>query len=632
MKTRGISKNKLKGGSELKGVILKSSEGVRSTKSLFKDAEKKYKILFDNAPVGISIVDLNRNVVEANAALKKIAGISEKGLKKGLHKKRKYLYADGTEMPDDQVPTYLALKENRLIKDVEIGIIDDNNDTLWVQVSVAPLDEKSNMGVVITQDITEQKLAEEKLRTSETEYRSLFENSIMGISQVKPDGTFIRINKAYAEMYGYPDVATMMKRHSSSSELYSNPEDRKRVFEILDRSDYMPPTEFELIRSNGEKFWALVAAKPVKDNTGKLLYLQAEHFDITSRKNLENEMYTASLYARNLIEASPDSLVTINSDGKITDVNSSTEKTTGLTRMELIGTDFSNYFTDPAKAREGYKTVFLKGKVTDFPLTLRHTSSRTIDVLYNATLFRNEFGEVQGVFAAARDVTERKKMEEELRKSQELLEKLNQHMVDIIETERKQISLNLHDNLGQKLTAINLDIEWLKSRIGVQSTIVREKIKDMSQMIKETIENIREISSLLRPAILFDLGLVAAIKYQLNTFEKQSGIKCHFYYEPEKKLPNDRISLIIYRIVQESLTNIARHSGATEMATKLVILNTKVEVIITDNGIGISRESVNSLESMGIAGMKERVKLVNGKITLRGYKGSGTRIKVIIPI
>ena len=476
------------------------------------------------------------------------------------------------------------------------------------------------------------KQAEEALEEREAEYRSLFENSIMGISQSYPDGGFKRINKAYAEMYGYPDTSTMMKEVSSNVEmLYFHSEDREKVLEILDKTGHMPPTEFELNRRNGEKFWALVSARKVKDNAGKLLYLQAEHRDITSRKKLEKDMYSASLYARSLIEASLDPLITINAEGKITDVNLSTEKITGITRKKLIGSDFADYFENPDKARTGYKTVFSEGMVKDYPLTILHKSRRKIDVLYNATLFKNEKGEIQGIFAA-RDITDLKKMEEELLKSHELLEKLNQHLINAIEEERNQIALNLHDDLGQKLTAINLDIAWLKGRVGVQSKTVLEKFEEMSTMIKETIESIKETSSFLRPAILFDLGLVPAIKSQLDKFEKQTGIKCHFYFRPQDFLLEDRLALILYRILQESLTNIARHSGASKADVNLYVLKNKIEMIIKDDGTGIEKNKVNSFKSLGIAGIKERVKSVDGKITITGVHGSGTLIRVAIPL
>jgi PAS domain S-box-containing protein len=141
--------------------------------------------------------------------------------------------------------------------------------------------------------------------------------------------------------------------------------------------------------------------------------------DVTERKQAELALKKASLYTRSLIEASLDPLVTISREGKITDVNEATEKVTGVPRQRLIGTDFSDYFTQPEMARSGYRQVFADGSVTDYPLALRHASGKLTEVLYNASVFKSEAGEVEGVFAAARDVTERKRAEDEVRKLNE---------------------------------------------------------------------------------------------------------------------------------------------------------------------------------------------------------------------
>jgi PAS domain S-box-containing protein len=605
------------------------TERKNSERKLFEFGER-YRLLLENSGLGIGYYGLDGKILMFNhQAIINLGGKPKdyigKNVTEVFGKEAGQIYIDRFK---------LASASEKPLK-FEDNVNLDGKPGWYMSTITRIFDQFGNIdGVqVIADNITERQSIEEKIRTSEAEYRGLFENSIMGISQTYPHGGYKRINKAYAEMYGYPDIETMLKEVSDSIiKRFSNPDNRQRVIEILGKDGFMPPTEFELKKRNGDKFWALVSAKQVKDDTGKLLYLQADHIDITDRKELEKEMYSSALYARNLIEASLDPLFTINSDGKITDVNSSTEKITGLSRKNLIGSDFLDYFTEPDKAREGYKIVFLKGEVKDYPLTLRHQDGRTTDVLYNATLVKNETGEVQGVFAAARDITEQKKMEEELRKSQELLEKLNQHLVEAIENERNQIALNLHDDLGQKLTSINLDVAWIKGRIGVQSKAVREKIEEMSSMIKETIESIKETSALLRPAILFDLGLVPAIKWQLGIFEKQTGIKCNFYFRPEEFLLADRLSLIIYRILQESLTNIARHSGASKAEINLYVLKNKIELIIKDDGAGIEESKVNSLKSMGIAGMKERVKSVDGKMTFVGVHGSGTIVTVEIPL
>jgi PAS domain S-box-containing protein len=154
--------------------------------------------------------------------------------------------------------------------------------------------------------------------------------------------------------------------------------------------------------------------------------------DITQQRQREEQLRASSRYARNLIEASLDPLVTISAEGTITDVNQATEMATGLSREELIGNEFSDYFTDPAAAKAGYQRVFAYGYVKDYPLAIRHKSGSTRDVLYNATVFRNDSGEIQGVFAAARDITDRKRAEEEL-------QRYSGHLEAIIEERTAQL-------------------------------------------------------------------------------------------------------------------------------------------------------------------------------------------------
>jgi len=164
----------------------------------------------------------------------------------------------------------------------------------------------------------------------------------------------------------------------------------------------------------GNKNWVSTNKWPLRDQAGKVVGLFGISRDITERKKAEDSARAAARYARSLIEASLDPLVTISAAGKITDVNSATEKVTGASRATLIGGDFADYFTDPEKARKGYRQVFAEGFVTDYPLAIRHISGQITDVLYNASLYRDDSGLVLGVFAAARDITERKKAEESI--------------------------------------------------------------------------------------------------------------------------------------------------------------------------------------------------------------------------
>ena len=167
-------------------------------------------------------------------------------------------------------------------------------------------------------------------------------------------------------------------------------------------------------RKDGATIAISLTVSPIHDAAGGIVGASSIARDITERERVRDQASAASQYARSLIEASPDPLVTISPQGKITDVNEATIRVTGVVRGQLVGTDFSDYFTEPDRAREGYRQVFAQGFVTDYPLTIRHTGGDLTDVLYNASVYKDAGGKVLGVFAAARDVTAQKRAESEV--------------------------------------------------------------------------------------------------------------------------------------------------------------------------------------------------------------------------
>lgn len=472
------------------------------------------------------------------------------------------------------------------------------------------------------------------LNANEMKFRTFYENCIDAIMITSQDGRVYSANPAACIMLGMDEMEICRSGRNGIVE------DNYELANALKRRKLTGRFFGELIfiKKDGTRFPVELTSSVFSDSDGDEFTALIIR-DITERKKTEaalreseGRFRESELYTRTLIEASIDPLVTINAEGQITDVNISTEKITGITRDKLIGSEFAAYFADPSKARKGYKIVFANGIVRDYPLTIRHISGREIDVLYNATIFRNMKGDVQGVFAAARDITDRKRMETELRNSKELLEKLYQNLQDVRENERSEIAMNLHDDLGQKLTAINLDIAWLKNRIGIQSSVVMNKFADLNAMINETIDGIKEIASILRPSILYDLGLVPAFEWQLKRMRKSSEVQIKFIHSPGEIKIDDHISLILFRVLQESLTNIVRHSGASQVLINLNKTKDTVELLISDNGKGFEISKIQSLTSTGIKGIQERVMSVSGKVKFRSVKSKGTFISVTIPL
>jgi PAS domain S-box-containing protein len=262
----------------------------------------------------------------------------------------------------------------------------------------------------------------ERQRGQETVDRlaSIIECSNDAIIGKTTDGIVTSWNPGAEAMYGY-----------SAQEIIGNsisiviPPDRQGEFEAImekvRQGQRISHYETKRLRKDGQVVFMALSVSPVKDKAGKLVGVSTIARDVTERKRAEEKLHQASLYARSLIEASLDPLVTIRKDGKIMDVNRATELATGVERHRLIGSDFCNYFTDPESARLGYEEVFAQGTVQDYPLAIRHGSGRVTDVLYNASVFKNQAGEIEGVFAAARDITRSKQAEQELRLSRERL-------------------------------------------------------------------------------------------------------------------------------------------------------------------------------------------------------------------
>ncbi len=229
-------------------------------------------------------------------------------------------------------------------------------------------------------------------------------------------------------------------------------------------------------------------------------------------------------------------------------------------------------------------------------------------------------------------IIERKRAEEELKASRQQLRALSARVLAAQEEERTRISREIHDELAQALTTLAFDLAWLGDKLSEEEVAVQNKVKSMNQRVGETIKAVQRISTELRPGILDDLGLAAAVEWYLTDFQERTGIKCDLKTAPEELTLDDGRSTTVFRIVQEALTNIARHAGATEVQARLQEEPGRLLLEVRDNGRGITREQVSSNKSLGLTGMRERARLWKGSVTIKGTEGKGTVVSVEIPL
>ena len=302
----------------------------------------------------------------------------------------------------------------------------NHHDKLEEMVKASTL-ELAERNCQLKKEIAERKKVESSLRESEALYRLLTTNANDIIFTMDLDLRFTFISPSVSRIRGFTIEEAMSQTISEALTPASNEvamsaftEDLDSVLKGSKDTSIVRTVELEETCKDGSTIWTETSFSFLRDDTGNLKGILGITRDISERKRAEHELRSASMYARRLIEASPDPLVTISAEGKVTDVNKATENITGMHRKDLIGTDFSDYFTEPVKAQAGYEKVFREGFVKDYPLAIQHTSGKVTQVLYNATTYRNENGQIQGVFAAARDISE-------LRQAQQaLLESLNE--------------------------------------------------------------------------------------------------------------------------------------------------------------------------------------------------------------
>jgi signal transduction histidine kinase len=281
--------------------------------------------------------------------------------------------------------------------------------------------------------------------------------------------------------------------------------------------------------------------------------------------------------------------------------------------------------------------LFFLRQVRTLLATTRRLAGGDLSARTGARYGQGELGQLERAFdemaAALQDKEgERLRAHEKLRISQIALRNLSLYLQTAREEERTRIAREIHDELGQALTALKMDLSWLKKRVSPEQDSLKAKTATMEGVIDGTMQTIQRLSGELRPGILDDLGLAAAIEWQGGEFEKRTGIPCRVQVSPEEITLDRERATAVFRIFQEALTNVARHAEATEVTATLETREGAVALEVADNGRGITEGELASPRSFGLLGIRERVLFLGGAVAISGTPGKGTTVRVEIPL
>jgi PAS domain S-box-containing protein len=476
--------------------------------------------------------------------------------------------------------------------------------------------------------------------------------------------TFFRVvswNNGAKDMYGYcPEEVIgerlgFIFRHQVSEEALEETRQHLKQYGFY-------KGEYSVLKRNGDALYVDANISELKDVDNVVIGYVAIHRDITARKKnedqlktfnilLEEEIRNKSVLLNNTFERSslinqklflhltnsPFGIIEWGIDRTITSWSPRAENIFEWTETEAVGKTIDDlnlvYKEDGPEVSETIRSLLIDGKNRLNSLNRNNTKSgKVIYCEWNNSILRDVNGRPTSCMSFVQDVSEQKKTELALIESENDLRNLSAHLQNIREEERANIAREIHDELGERLTGIRLDISWIEKKISPSNKSLLKKFPPLLNLVDNTIKTVRKISTELRPSILDDFGLVEALEWQVAEFEKRTGINCRFLSSISDNNYDKKISITLFRILQESLTNVLRHASAKNISVQLLKKDNILELSITDDGIGIDAKTVKGKQTLGLIGMKERVFMVRGKYSITSEKDKGTSILVSVPL
>ena len=597
-----------------------------------RESEKRYRQLFDSSPDGIVVIGLDGRIMRANIAQAQMYRYESPGDLIGVH---------ATQLVAVSSRDYSAqIMERRLngedIPPVEYELVRKDGTTFYGETSATILrkaDGTVSGYICTTRDTTERKRIDEKLKRKQK--MLVRTESIAHIGSWEWDiatDTVTWSNELFQIFQRDPrEGAPNFAEHSH----FYHPDDMARLQSAVEaalayRTPYM--LELRAIRKDGETRTCVARGFLELGQDGRPILLFGSLQDITERKRAEEEINKQKEILQRIVDNIPMMITYFDEPGNIKMINYEFVKRMGWT-LEDWKTE--NILAKSYPESEDFKEAldFMTSKPIgwkDFKTTTKYGT--VIDTTWTNISLSN--GVSMGI---GQDITERKRVEEEIRKSHEELRMLANHLQNIREEERTHLAREFHDQLGQSMTALKMDLSLLIRMISdekqdIQRNFVAEELQSMQKLLDETSQLLWAIVTELRPQMLDDLGLITTFAWEAKRFESRSGISCEFKSSEKEIFLEPKKSIALFRIFQEALTNVARHAHATVVKSILRREKEMLVLEIKDNGCGISIDKKSKPESFGLIGMRERAMAIGGLVEINGIAGEGTTIIVRLPI
>lgn len=597
---------------------------------------------------GVVVVDETGTPVLVNPAAQRILGASppEVSLAEWIEHMRALVSDDASSYPSPSTDLpLLRVFRGGEVNNAELFIRRTGSaEGFWLSVSTRSLqrtDGTARGSVVVFHDITRHKLVEAALRDSELRFRSLLESPNDVIFTVSADGAITSLNPAFEHWTGW-----------SCSEWIGEP------FGSLLHPDDLPCAR-DLLATTLAEGQALMAVLRVRTKagghlsgestlvphvvSGRVVGIMGILRDITERKQAEEERQKLVKEKLLLLESTGEGIYGVDLEGRCTFINKAGATMLGYEPDELLGRNMHELIHHHRLDGSPYPceecriyAAFQSGEGCHVEDEVMWRKGGTALPVEYSSFPVSEHGIITGAVVTFTDITRRKQAEAEREEALRQLRGLSRRLEQVREEERARIARELHDELGVMLTCLKIDLSQLNRAVSMvdQSAVrvhLQDKILSMMQPIDNTIALVQRLVSDLRPGVLDDLGLVAALEWQAQEFHKRSGIACVFRSSLEDVEISREQATAVFRICQEALTNVARHARATEVTVCLEQTRRRLLLEVKDNGCGIPTDKISAAGSLGLVGMRERAEQLGGSLIVTGRPGEGTRVTLSLP-